>query len=113
MPLCIFVTCGWRWPINSANGLLAVILPVLNLEHCNDQDNNSVGDIFLSYPTQKNLRLHEALHATDSLVCPECEKTFRRMASFKAHLAVHEEDESVTCEICQEEFISLVGAGGG
>ena len=62
---------------------------------------------------QKNLRLHKALHATDSLVCPECEKTFRRMASFKAHLAVHEEDESVTCEICQEEFISLVSAGGG
>lgn len=46
-------------------------------------------------------------------MCPECEKTFRRIASFKAHLAVHEEDETVTCEICQEEFISLVGGGGG
>ncbi|KAK8394013.1 hypothetical protein O3P69_006305 [Scylla paramamosain] len=60
-----------------------------------------------SFNVQKNLRLHKALHATDSLVCPECEKTFRRMASFKAHLALHEEDESVTCEICQEEFVSL------
>ncbi|XP_042237622.1 zinc finger protein 236-like isoform X2 [Homarus americanus] len=60
-----------------------------------------------SFNVQKNLRLHEALHATDKLLCPECDKTFRRVASFKAHLAVHEEDESVTCEICHEEFISV------
>lgn len=60
------------------------------------------------FPFQKNLHLHEALHSTGKLVCPECDKTFRRLASFKAHLAVHEEDETVTCEICQEEFVSVV-----
>ncbi|XP_068241557.1 zinc finger protein 236-like isoform X1 [Palaemon carinicauda] len=60
-----------------------------------------------SFNVQKNLRLHEALHSTEQLVCPECEKTFRRLASFKNHLSLHEEDESVICEICQEEFISV------
>nr|XP_027215695.1 zinc finger protein 236-like [Penaeus vannamei] len=65
------------------------------------------GDCEASFNVQKNLLLHEALHSTGKLVCPECDKTFRRLASFKAHLAVHEEDETVTCEICQEEFVSL------
>ncbi|KAK4304403.1 hypothetical protein Pmani_023646 [Petrolisthes manimaculis] len=60
-----------------------------------------------SFNVQKNLRLHEALHVRDNLVCPECDKTFRRLASFKAHLSVHEEDETVICDICHEEFISL------
>nr|XP_045610997.1 zinc finger protein 236-like isoform X2 [Procambarus clarkii] len=60
-----------------------------------------------SFNVQKNLRLHEALHVSEKLICPECCKTFRRLASFKAHLVVHEEDESVTCEICQEEFVSV------
>lgn len=64
--------------------------------------------LFCLLHPQKNLRLHEALHVKDNLVCPECDKSFRRLASFKAHLSVHEEDESVTCDICHEEFISLV-----
>lgn len=56
---------------------------------------------------QKNLYLHEALHS-DLLACPECDKYFKRLASFKAHLSVHEEDETVACDICYEEFISVV-----
>ncbi|KAK7069014.1 hypothetical protein SK128_017863 [Halocaridina rubra] len=60
-----------------------------------------------SFNIQKNLRLHEALHATDNLICPECDASFRRFASFKYHLTLHEEDESVSCEICHEEFISI------
>lgn len=109
--LCICGSCsGVAYCGSSENGLLAVISLSLNAEHSNDKNNRFITVVISS---QKNLRLHEALHATDSLVCPECEKTFRRMASFKAHLAVHEEDESVTCEICHEEFISLVGAAAG
>nr|XP_053626757.1 zinc finger protein 236-like isoform X2 [Cherax quadricarinatus] len=60
-----------------------------------------------TFNVQKNLTLHEALHATDKLSCPECGKTYRRLASFRAHLTLHELDESVTCEICQEEFVSV------
>ena len=57
---------------------------------------------------QKNLYLHSAIHDPEILVCRECHKVFRRLASFKSHIAIHQEDETVTCDICQEEFISIV-----
>ncbi|CAL4095859.1 unnamed protein product, partial [Meganyctiphanes norvegica] len=60
-----------------------------------------------SFNVEKNLSLHVALHSSGMLVCPECGKKFRRMASFKAHLSHHQEDEQVTCDICQQEFVSI------
>lgn len=36
--------------------------------------------------------------------CPECDKKFSRVASLKAHLMVHERDESIICPECGDEF---------
>ena len=53
--------------------------------------------------SQKNLRLHMALHSPLSQ-CPECEKRFSRMASLKAHITQHFEDETQTCHLCNDDF---------
>ncbi|XP_076046587.1 uncharacterized protein LOC143028419 isoform X2 [Oratosquilla oratoria] len=60
-----------------------------------------------SFNVTKNLQLHEAIHAEGELICPVCGTVGRRLASFKAHLRVHEEDETVSCDICKEEFVSV------
>ncbi|XP_046404706.1 LOW QUALITY PROTEIN: zinc finger protein 236-like [Ischnura elegans] len=61
-----------------------------------------------SYNVLWNLRLHEATHAEvgsgQPLKCPACSRTFSRMASLKAHVMLHEEDESLFCAQCGEEF---------
>ena len=36
--------------------------------------------------------------------CPECEKRFSRMASLKAHITQHFEEETQTCQLCNDEF---------
>ena len=64
--------------------------------------------IFLFLLFQKNLINHSAIHDPDELKCRECKKVFRRLASLKSHLPIHEEDETVICDICQEEFVSVV-----
>ncbi|KAK6625318.1 hypothetical protein RUM43_005615 [Polyplax serrata] len=60
----------------------------------------------LSFNVEKNLNLHMLLHNVGNLTCPECNKTFTRFASFKAHLPIHEEEENVFCSECGDEFTS-------
>ena len=43
---------------------------------------------------EKNLRLHFATHDPIDLICPECNRAFSRLASFKSHLTIHEEEVS-------------------
>ncbi|KAK7571879.1 hypothetical protein V9T40_014351 [Parthenolecanium corni] len=59
-----------------------------------------------SFNKLKNLILHEATHNTNNTTCPlaGCEKKFRRVASLKAHMKLHEEEESLSCPECGEEF---------
>lgn len=58
----------------------------------------------LSFNVEKNLNLHMLLHNVGNLTCPECDKTFTRFASFKAHLPIHEEEENLFCSECGDEF---------
>ena len=51
----------------------------------------------VSYNVEKNFRLHTASHNIDILVCPECKKRFSRVASFRSHLSVHEEEDDLIC----------------
>ena len=44
-----------------------------------------------------------ALHSPLSQF-PECEKRFSRMASLKAHITQHFEEETQTCQLCNDEF---------
>ncbi|KAG1672333.1 Zinc finger protein 236 [Nymphon striatum] len=57
-----------------------------------------------SFNLEINLKLHDAIHNTAELKCPECFKTFGRLAGLKAHLRLHEEEDNVTCSECLEEF---------
>lgn len=58
------------------------------------------------YFTQKNLKLHMALHSTSSQ-CPECGKKFSRMASLKAHISLHIEEDTLVCQQCDNEFETM------
>lgn len=64
----------------------------------------------LIHSFQKNLILHEALHKVNITTCPldSCRKEFKRFASLKAHLKTHEEEETLTCTKCGEEFTNQV-----
>uniref|UniRef100_A0A1B6D4M7 C2H2-type domain-containing protein n=1 Tax=Clastoptera arizonana TaxID=38151 RepID=A0A1B6D4M7_9HEMI len=55
-----------------------------------------------------NLTLHSALHKSDLLECPECNKVFSRFASLKAHLMLHEKEESLFCIECGDEFSNQI-----
>ena len=55
---------------------------------------------------QKNLKLHMALHNTSSQ-CPECGKKFSRLASLKAHISLHIEEDILTCQQCDNEFETM------
>ena len=46
--------------------------------------------------------------------CPECSKKFSRVASLKAHIMLHEREESLMCAECGDEFalqVSDIDAG--
>ncbi|XP_014671878.1 PREDICTED: zinc finger protein 236-like [Priapulus caudatus] len=58
-----------------------------------------------SFNYEINLRLHMATHATDSPSCPECHRRFNRMASLKAHILLHEREETLMCSECGDEFL--------
>ena len=47
-----------------------------------------------------------ALHNTSSQ-CPECGKKFSRMASLKAHIMLHIEEDTLTCPQCDNEFETM------
>nr|CAD7399076.1 unnamed protein product [Timema poppensis] len=51
-----------------------------------------------------NLSLHEATHNVKDPRCPECHKRFNRIASLKAHIMVHEQEENLFCSDCGDEF---------
>ncbi|XP_071445628.1 zinc finger protein 236-like, partial [Hetaerina americana] len=63
-----------------------------------------------SFNVPWNLKLHESTHVSPTsssggpLRCPACTRTFSRIASLKAHVMLHEEDESLFCTQCGEEF---------
>ena len=48
--------------------------------------------------------MHLWLHGSASTPCPECGKRFSRLASRKAHVLQHVEDDVVTCRHCDSEF---------
>lgn len=45
-----------------------------------------------------------ATHNTVDPRCPECHKSFSRIASLKAHVMLHEKEESLFCSECGDEF---------
>lgn len=47
-----------------------------------------------------------ALHSTLSQ-CPECGKKFSRAASLKAHIRQHFQEDTLTCQHCDNEFETL------
>ncbi|KAK2145274.1 hypothetical protein LSH36_690g00008 [Paralvinella palmiformis] len=57
-----------------------------------------------TYNIEDNLKLHMALHQTGSPQCPDCGKKFSRIASLKAHIMLHEKEESLICPECGDEF---------
>ncbi|KAF5278371.1 hypothetical protein FQA39_LY05860 [Lamprigera yunnana] len=57
-----------------------------------------------SYNVEVNLKLHMSLHVKSRPTCPVCDKKFQRLASLKAHIIVHEVDETFTCIHCLSEF---------
>ena len=62
-----------------------------------------------TYNIEDNLKLHMALHQTGSPQCPDCGKKFSRIASLKAHIMLHEKEESLICPECGDEFALQVG----
>ncbi|XP_041376964.1 zinc finger protein 236-like [Gigantopelta aegis] len=60
----------------------------------------------MSFNVEENLHLHMATHVGENSTptCPECGKTFSRVASLKAHIMMHEKEENVMCPECGDEF---------
>ncbi|XP_043202791.1 zinc finger protein 236-like [Amphibalanus amphitrite] len=57
---------------------------------------------------EKNLQLHLVTHNPNQLQCPDCDRLFRRFASLRSHLAVHEVEETILCPHCQQDFPTQV-----
>ncbi|KAK3731761.1 hypothetical protein RRG08_035428 [Elysia crispata] len=59
-----------------------------------------------SFNIESNLLLHLATHVgpDQDPRCPECGKKFSRVASLKAHIMLHEKEESLMCPECGDEF---------
>lgn len=57
-----------------------------------------------TYNLEENLKLHLATHNVDNPVCPQCGKKFSRIASLKAHIMLHEKEETFICSECADEF---------
>lgn len=57
-----------------------------------------------SYNMEDNFKLHMAIHTKGPPCCPLCDRKFQRMASLKAHLIVHQVDETIACIKCMTEF---------
>lgn len=60
-----------------------------------------------SYNMEDNFKLHMAIHSKGPPCCPLCDRRFQRLASLKAHLIVHEVDETISCIKCFAEFEKL------
>lgn len=57
-----------------------------------------------SYNVEDNFKLHMAIHAKGQPSCPLCHRKFQRIASLKAHLLIHQVDETFSCKECAAEF---------
>ena len=57
-----------------------------------------------TFNLEKNLTIHIAAHRTDNLVCPICDRKFNRYASFRSHLTIHEEEDNLSCNLCEALF---------
>ncbi|XP_078462550.1 zinc finger protein 236 isoform X1 [Lampetra planeri] len=57
-----------------------------------------------SFNVEYNLLLHRATHSVDQTACPDCGRTFSRIASLKAHIMLHEKEENLMCTECGDEF---------
>lgn len=57
-----------------------------------------------SFNLEYNLMLHKSTHTTEKPQCPDCHKTFSRIASLKAHIMLHEKEENLMCAECGDEF---------
>ncbi|XP_018411031.1 PREDICTED: zinc finger protein 236 [Nanorana parkeri] len=58
----------------------------------------------MSFNIEFNLTLHKATHNVDEPACPACNKKFSRVASLKAHIMLHEKEETLICSECGDEF---------
>ncbi|RWS11792.1 zinc finger protein 236-like protein [Dinothrombium tinctorium] len=68
--------------------------------HCDDRFNVEI-----------NLRLHYAYSHFEcgrKPQCPECHKTFSRLASLRSHLIIHRIEENIVCPQCEEEFDAIL-----
>ncbi|XP_029778624.1 zinc finger protein 236 [Suricata suricatta] len=61
-----------------------------------------------TFNVEFNLTLHKCTHNGEDPTCPVCNKKFSRVASLKAHIMLHEKEESLICSECGDEF-SLQG----
>lgn len=61
-----------------------------------------------SFNYENNLILHSATHNIDNPFCPICKTKFNRIAGLKAHILLHEQEESLFCNECGDEFTSRV-----
>lgn len=61
-----------------------------------------------SFNVATNLLLHSVTHNSDDLECPECHKTFSRAAGLRAHIILHEREESLFCTECGDEFSNQI-----
>lgn len=60
------------------------------------------------FNVEENFKLHMAIHSEGDLICPTCGRKFQRFASLKAHLIVHQVDETFVCYECLAEVNSEV-----
>uniref|UniRef100_UPI00358F8E70 zinc finger protein 236 isoform X2 n=1 Tax=Myxine glutinosa TaxID=7769 RepID=UPI00358F8E70 len=58
-----------------------------------------------TFNIEHNLELHRATHQIDRLACPDCGRAFSRVASLKAHIMLHQQEENLMCGECGDEFI--------
>ncbi|XP_073487329.1 zinc finger protein 236 isoform X2 [Aquarana catesbeiana] len=58
----------------------------------------------MSFNIEFNLILHKSTHNMDHPACPACNKKFSRVASLKAHIMLHEKEETLICSECGDEF---------
>ncbi|XP_036891873.1 zinc finger protein 236 isoform X4 [Sturnira hondurensis] len=57
-----------------------------------------------TFNVEFNLTLHKCTHNGEDPTCPVCHKKFSRVASLKAHIMLHEKEESLICPECGDEF---------
>ncbi|XP_032728099.1 zinc finger protein 236 isoform X4 [Lontra canadensis] len=57
-----------------------------------------------TFNVEFNLTLHKCTHNGEEPTCPVCNKKFSRVASLKAHVMLHEKEESLICSECGDEF---------